>query len=90
MATAVPAVAEVTVQKSYKALVAAIGGDHRLDAPAAAKNFSTMVKACIDYKSNLTSGGHNVMTDIIPNAIAADCLTAGKKMIDVDAKGLDQ
>lgn len=76
------------VQKSYRALVAAIGDNNRLDAAGAAKNFAAMVKACIDYKSNLTTGGHNVMIDIIPNDIAVDCLNAGKKIIDEDARRL--
>lgn len=74
--------AYAAIQKSYKALAKQIGEDNRLDQATAVKSFEAMVKACIDHKSNITTGGHNIMIDVIPNDIAAQCLTLGKKLLD--------
>ena len=63
--------AYAAIQKSYKALAKQIGDDNRLDTAAAVASFEAMVKACIDHKSNVTTGGHNIMIDVIPNDIAA-------------------
>ena len=41
-----------------------------------------MVKDCIDHKTSLTTGGHNIMIDIIPNDIATACLNLGKTVLD--------
>ena len=41
-----------------------------------------MVKDCVDHKTNLTTGGHNIMIDIIPNDIATACLKIGKTVLD--------
>ena len=70
------------IQKSYKALVKAIGDDTRLDSATAVTSLQALVKACIDHKSNITNGGHNISTELIPNNIAAGCLNLGKKMLD--------
>lgn len=74
--------AYAAIQKSYKALAKQIGEDNRLDQVTAVKSFEAMVKTCIDHKSNITTGGHNIMIDVIPNDIAAQCLTLGKKLLD--------
>src|SRR5690242_4891952 len=66
--------AYAAIQKSYKALLKNIEPDHRLDPPAAVASFEAMVKACIDHKSNINTGGHNIYIDIIPNHVAAECL----------------
>ena len=47
-----------------------------------------MVKACIDHKSGLTPGGHNITIDIIPNDIAARCLEMGRKVLDEETDWL--
>ena len=74
--------AYAAIQKSYKALVKEIEPDHRIDPASAVTAFEAMVKACIDHKSSLTTGGHNIMIDIIPNDIAAACLKIGKTVLD--------
>jgi hypothetical protein len=70
------------MQKSYALLVAQIRADTRLEQASAVKNIEAMVKACIDHKTALTPGGHNIAIDIIPNEIAAECLTIGKRLLD--------
>jgi hypothetical protein len=40
-----------------------------------------MVKACIDHKSGVSTGGHNIMVDVIENDIAAKCLTLGANLL---------
>ena len=39
------------------------------------------MKACIDHKFGLTTGGHNIMIDIIENDIATSCLTLGSNLL---------
>jgi len=56
--------------------------DTRLAQAASVKAIETMVKACIEHKSGLTPGGHNISTDTIPNDIAARCLEIGRKVLD--------
>ena len=80
--------AYAAVQKSYKALAKQIGEDNRLDTAAAVTNFEAMIKACIDHKSNVTTGGHNIMIDVIPNDIAARCLDMGRAMLDEETRWL--
>ena len=43
-------------------------------------SFEAMVKACIDHKANVTTGGHEIRIDVIPNDIAARYLDMGRKM----------
>ncbi len=47
-----------------------------------------MVKACIDHKSNVTTGGHNTMIDVNPNDIAARCLDMGRKLLNEETAWL--
>jgi len=74
--------AYAAIQKSYKALDKEIEPDHRIDPASAVTAFKAMVKDCIDHKTNLTTGGHNIMIDIIPNDIATACLKIGKTVLD--------
>ena len=82
--------AYAAIQKSYKALLKHIEPDHRLDPPAAITNFETMVKACIDHKSSINTGGHNIYNDIIPNHVAAECLRIGKDVLDSETAWFDK
>lgn len=82
--------AYAAIQKSYKALVRNIEPDHRLDPPAAIASFEAMVKACIDHKSSINTGGHNIYIDIIPNHVAAECLTFGKELLDSETAWFDK
>lgn len=74
--------AYAAIQKSYKALAKQIEPDHRIDPASAVTAFKAMVKDCIDHKTSLTTGGHNIMIDIIPNDIATACLNIGKTVLD--------
>jgi hypothetical protein len=80
--------AYAAIQKSYKALAKQIGDDNRLDTTGAVTSFEAMIKACIDHKSNVTTGGHNIMVDVIPNDIAARCLDMGRAMLDEETSWL--
>ena len=74
--------AYAAIQKSYKTLLARIRDDTRLEQAASVTAMQTMVKACIDHKSGLTPGGHNIAIDIIPNDLTARCLEIGRKLLD--------
>jgi hypothetical protein len=74
--------AYAAMQASYRALVKHVEPDHRLNPPEAFVNFAAMVKACIDHKTNINTGGHNIYIDIITNDVAADCLRIGKNLLD--------
>jgi hypothetical protein len=77
--------AYAAIQKSYKRLAAHIEPDHRLNPPEAVKGIEAMVKACIDHKTNINTGGHNIYIDIIPNHVAAACLTLGREVLDQES-----
>lgn len=74
--------AYAAVQKSYRKMVAAIGGDGGIHAANAAGAFQTMIAACIDHKTGLVTPGRQEMTDIIPNEIATRCLELGQRVLD--------
>ncbi len=69
------------LQANYKSFVKAFSEDHRLNLPGAVESFKTLVKACIDHKFGLTTGGHNIMIDVIENDIATSCLTLGANLL---------
>jgi hypothetical protein len=73
--------AYAALQSNYKNFVKAFSVDRRLDLPSAVSNLKILVKACMDHKFGLTTGGHNIMIDIIENDIAAQCLTLGSNLI---------
>jgi hypothetical protein len=70
------------LKKRYRDFLKAMTQDKRLDAAAAVTNFKTLVKACMDYKWNLTTGGHNIAIDINTNNIAAACLVLGSNLLN--------
>jgi hypothetical protein len=73
--------AYAALQANYKNFVKAYSEDRRLDLPAAVANLKILIKACIDHKFGLTTGGHNIMIDVIENDIAAQCVTLGSNLI---------
>jgi hypothetical protein len=80
--------AYAAIQQSYKTLAKLIADDHRLDPAETIRHFEQMVKECVDHKTGMTPGGHNIMIDIIPNEIAARCLDLGRSMLDDEASWL--
>jgi hypothetical protein len=82
--------AYAALQKSYKRFAKVFGEDTRLDTAEAVDHFQHMIKACIDHKSGITTGGHNIATDIIPNDIAANCLDWGRHMLDDETAWYEQ
>jgi hypothetical protein len=69
------------LQSNYKNFVKAFSVDRRLNLPGAVSNLKILIKACMDHKFGLTTGGHNIMIDIIENDIAAQCLVLGSNLI---------
>jgi len=82
--------AYAAIQKSYKALLKNIEPDHRLSPAEAITAFEAMVKACVDHKTNINTGGHNIYIDIIPNDVAALCLKLGKEVLDDETAWFDK
>lgn len=80
--------AYAAIQKSYKTLAKQIGDDNRIDTAAVVTSFEAMIKACIDHKCAVTTGGHNITIDVIPNDIAARCLDLGRAMLDEETSWL--
>lgn len=64
--------------------------DKRLDIEQSVAQFRTMMKSCIEHKLRLTTGGHNIMIDIIPNEIAGSCLEIGAQMLSNEAERIYQ
>jgi hypothetical protein len=73
--------AYAALQANYKNFVKAFSVDRRLNLPGAVASFKVLVKACMDHKFGLTTGGHNIMIDIIENDIAAQCLALGSNLL---------
>src|ERR1700733_1833744 len=69
------------LQSNYKAFVEASSKDRRLNLPEAFSNLKTLIKACMDHKFGITTGGHNIMIDVIENDVSAGCLTLGSNLI---------
>ena len=69
------------MQKNYRTLMDDLAKDVRLDPDGAASNLKILVKACIDHKQSLTTGGHNIMIDIIENDIDGKCLTLASDLL---------
>lgn len=49
-------------------------------------NLRLMVKDCMKHKFDLTTGGHNIMIDIIENNIVSDCLDLGSDLLKSETK----
>ena len=73
--------AYAALQSNYKAFVEAFSKDRRLNLPEAVSNLKTLIKACMDHKFGITTGGHNIMIDVIENDVSAGCLTLGSNLI---------
>jgi hypothetical protein len=75
------------LQKTYKVFVEGFSKDRRINLPEAVANLKTLIKACMDHKRGTTTGGHNIMIDIIENEIDAGCLTLANNLLkDENAK----
>jgi hypothetical protein len=73
--------AYAALQAAYAAFRAELAENTRFDGAAAATHLSQMVKSCIEHKWAITTGGHNIGIDMVPNAIDADCLEIGRALI---------
>jgi hypothetical protein len=73
--------AYAALQNNYKAFVEAFSQDRRLNLPEAIANLKTVIKACMDHKFGITTGGHHINIDIIENDIHAGCLNLGSNLI---------
>jgi hypothetical protein len=67
--------AYAALQASYQAFVRAVTRDRRLDWGEAAATVPVLVKTCMTHKFSITLPGQNIRLDIIPNEVAAACLT---------------
>jgi hypothetical protein len=77
------------LEKNYQALAALINKDHRLRVDDAVDKLKTLIKSCIDHKLAMSaSGGHNYRADIIPNEMAAACLTIAANMVKTEVVAL--
>jgi hypothetical protein len=82
--------AYAALQASYKALAKHIAEDHRLNPVASIKSFEAMIRDCIEHKSNINTGGHNIYIDMIANHVATECLKLGKQVLDSETAWFDK
>ena len=73
--------AYAALQVAYKNFVKTYSVDRRLNLPGAVSAFQVLVKACMEHKFGLTTGGHNIRIDIIENEIATACLVLGGNLL---------
>jgi len=53
----------------------------RFDGGKAATSLAGLVKSCIEMKWALSTGGHNIGIDMVPNTIDAECLDKGRAIL---------
>lgn len=70
------------LQESYNQFTKTIATDNRLNAEKAVISIQRLMKNCVEFRTALTTGGHNVSIDIIPNEIASECLKLGRRLLD--------
>ncbi len=75
-------------QSAYARLTTVLEKDRRINLLAATDQLKQFVRSCIYHKIYITTGGHNIMMDIIPNEAAADCLELGANMVMTEANEL--
>jgi hypothetical protein len=80
--------AYAALQNHYRTLMGLLAQDVRLSPAEAAANLKIMLKACIDHKFGLTTGGHNIMIDVIQNEIAGKCLALGTNLLREEIREL--
>lgn len=76
------------LQSDYRLFAAAVTTDRRLNLTASANHLKAFIKSCMDQKFAITTGGHNILVDIIPNEIAAECLNLGAELLERDTATL--
>jgi hypothetical protein len=69
------------LQASYREFIKAFSTDRRLDLAGSVAAFKVLFKACLDHKFGLTTGGHNIMIDIIENDTTTACLVLGNNLL---------
>ena len=75
-------------QSAYKQFITVVRNDNKLRSDAAVDQLKTFIKSCVAHKLQITTGGHNINIDIIPNNIAADCLDVGTNLIKAETADL--
>lgn len=76
------------LQAAYKVFAGVVSEQTRLDGPEAASQLAFLVKSCIAHKSAISTGGHNVRIDMVPNEIAVSCLKLGTDLLIAETKEL--
>lgn len=76
------------LQTAYSAFRAVLQEQIRFDGPEAARSIAAIVKNCIDFKWALSTGGHNIGMDMMPNVIAASCLEMGRELLEDQTSAL--
>ncbi len=75
------------LQAAYSDFRAVLSEQTRFDGAAAARHVAALIKNCIDMKWALSTGGHNIGTDMIPHAIATECLDLGHDLLQKETDG---
>ena len=69
------------LQGYYRTLMGLLGADVRLQPAKAAEDLKAVLKACKDHKQDVSTGGHNIMVDVIEDDVAAKCLALGANLL---------
>lgn len=74
------------LQAAYSDFRAVISEQTRFDGAAAARHVAALIKNCMDMKWALSTGGHNIGTDMVPNFIATTCLDLGHDLLQKETE----
>lgn len=73
--------AYAALQAAYKDFRAALAPQTRFDGALAVQHLVDMIKSCMEHKWAISTGGHNVGLDMVPNEIATQCLEIGRDLL---------
>jgi hypothetical protein len=76
------------LQAAYSDFRMVLSEQTRFDGASAARHVASLIKNCIDMKWALSTGGHNIGTDMIPQAIATECLDLGHDILQKETANL--
>lgn len=76
-------------QTAYARLGKILSADRRINLVAAMDQLKQLIRSCISHKLYITTGGHNIMMDIIPNEAAANCVSLGADLLTSEADNIE-
>jgi hypothetical protein len=73
--------AYAALQDAYKQFRTVLAPQTRFDGALAVQHLAQMINSCIEHKWAISTGGHNIGLDMVPNDIDTQCLEIGRDLL---------